>query len=259
MARVDAHDKVKGAALFGSDRVPDGLTHAALATATIDRGRVLSVDTAAAGALEGVRLILTRIDPDELRSGGYLMAGGYGAQDFRPLTSDEIAYRGQPIALVVADDPVTATHAASLITAAYAEEPFAVTLDAPGAETLLQEEAIPLPFLADTSVGDAEAALADAEITVDQVYDHPSQNAAPMELLADVIEWRGDTLIVHEGRRTRGPCATAWPSSSASTRRTSRCSRRTPVGASARRTRCRRTPRWWPSPRGGWAGRSSWC
>ncbi|MGI5238404.1 xanthine dehydrogenase family protein molybdopterin-binding subunit [Dactylosporangium sp. CA-139066] len=198
-ARVDAREKVMGAALFAADRVPDGLLHAALATATVDRGRIAALDTSRAEAVPGVRLVLTRLGEDELRPAGFLMADGFAFQSLQPLTTDRIAYRGQPVALVVADDPVAAAHAAELVEARYDAEPHAVTIDDPGATVVLQQEAIPLPFLADIVVGDADAELARADVTVDAVYEHPAQNSAPMELIGAVVHWRGDTLVVHEG------------------------------------------------------------
>ena len=56
--RVDAHDKVRGAILFGADHRRPDMLHAALAVATIGKGRITSLDTRAAGAVPGVRLIL---------------------------------------------------------------------------------------------------------------------------------------------------------------------------------------------------------
>ena len=43
--RVDAHDKVRGAALFGADDARPDMLHAALAVATIAQGRIISLDT----------------------------------------------------------------------------------------------------------------------------------------------------------------------------------------------------------------------
>ena len=58
-ARIDAHDKVRGAVLFGADDTRPDTLHAALAVATIGKGRIVSLDTRAAGAVPGIRLILT--------------------------------------------------------------------------------------------------------------------------------------------------------------------------------------------------------
>jgi xanthine dehydrogenase YagR molybdenum-binding subunit len=200
--RVDARAKVTGAVRYGTDRTPEGLTYAAMAVATIGKGQLLEIDTAAAEAVPGVLLVLTRIDESELKAPGYLMAGGHAVQSFQPLLGDHIAYRGQPIALVVADTQVAATEAANLVRARYTVEPIAVDLDDEGAVAVRQQEAI--PFLADITLGDAEAAFARSEVRIDQMYEHPKQHATPMELLGSVVEWRGDTLVVHEGTQNAG-------------------------------------------------------
>jgi len=197
--RVDARDKVTGAVRYGADRTPDGMAFAMLAGATIDRGRVVEADTAAARAVPGVLLVQTPFDHAELASPGFIMAGGYGFQSLQPLIDERVAYRGQPVALVVADTLVAAVEAAHLVDVRYQAEPFAVELDAEGAETIPQPEAIPLPFLADAAVGDADAAFAGSPVQVDQTYELPRQHQAPMELIGGVAEWRGDTLVVHEG------------------------------------------------------------
>src|SRR5207237_6461565 len=115
--RVDARAKVTGAVRYGTDRTPQGLTYAAMAVATIGKGQLLEIDTAAAEAVPGVLLVLTRIDESELKAPGYIMAGGHAVQSFQPLLGDHIASRGQPIALVVADTQVAAAEAAHLVRA----------------------------------------------------------------------------------------------------------------------------------------------
>jgi xanthine dehydrogenase YagR molybdenum-binding subunit len=202
--RVDAYAKVTGTMRYGADRSPDGMAYAVFAVATIGKGRVVSVDTGGADKVPGVQLVITRIDPGELGSPGFVMGGGYGFQSFQPLTSDRIAYRGQPIALVVADTLLAATEAAGLITAAYEPEQSAATIDSYGAETIVQSQAIPIPMLADTAAGDADAAFAAAPVQVDVEIHGPAQHQVPMELISSVAEWRGNTLVVHESTQNSG-------------------------------------------------------
>lgn len=197
--RVDAYEKVTGQAAYGTDRVPEGVAYATLAVARIGRGRVSRVDTTAAEGVPGVLLAVTRFDAEELRGAGFIMGGGFAFQSLQPLLDDHIAYRGQPIALIVAETLVAATEAAELVTAEYETESFAVHLDAEGATTLVQEEAIPLPFFADIKVGDADAALDASPVRIDSTYEYAAQHAVPMELNGAVVEWRGGTLVVHEG------------------------------------------------------------
>jgi xanthine dehydrogenase YagR molybdenum-binding subunit len=115
---------------------------------------------------------------------------------------DHVAYRGQPIALVVADTLPAATETAAAITAGYEAEPFAGTMEAEGAETLVQSDA--LPARSDIALGDADTAFAGSPVQVDNEFQGPPQHDVPMELMSSVIEWRAGTLVVHESRQTSG-------------------------------------------------------
>ncbi|HEY4420506.1 MAG TPA: xanthine dehydrogenase family protein molybdopterin-binding subunit, partial [Pseudonocardia sp.] len=165
--RVDAHAKVTGALRYGADRNPSGLLYAAFATARVPKGRIAHLDVVNAEAVPGVRLVLTHESDTGVQSAGFLLGGGYGFQSWQPLTDDRIAYWGQPIALVVADTLVAANEAAALVEAVYETEDSSLDLDAPGAETLVQAEAIPLPFLADVVVGDADTVFEECAVQVD--------------------------------------------------------------------------------------------
>jgi xanthine dehydrogenase YagR molybdenum-binding subunit len=196
--RIGAVDKVTGCTRFGADHAPPGLAYAMLVTASIGKGRIKSIDTSAAAATEGVLLVLTHESMDRLQSPGFLLGGGYGSQSLALMQDDRVSYRGQPIALVVAESLEAATEAAARVRAEYEEESVSVTLDAPGAETLLQSEALPISMFADKAIGDADAAIADAAVVVQGEYLTPPQHHNPIELLATVAEWHEQTLTVHE-------------------------------------------------------------
>src|SRR3981189_2563226 len=76
--RVDALDKVRGRPIFGADDASPRPPHAALAMATIGKGRITALETKAASAVRGVRLVLTHENIGAVKSAGFLMAGGYG-------------------------------------------------------------------------------------------------------------------------------------------------------------------------------------
>ena len=117
LARVDAREKVRGSLRYAADDARPGLAHAMLVPATVGRGRVLGIDTAAAQAVRGVRLVLTHLDTAGLRSAGFLLGGGFAFQSLQPMLGDAVAYRGQPIALVAADTLEAAIEAAALVRA----------------------------------------------------------------------------------------------------------------------------------------------
>jgi xanthine dehydrogenase YagR molybdenum-binding subunit len=196
--RIDAHDKVRGKALFGSDDARPGMVHAALAVATIGKGRITAIDTRDARNVPGVLLILTHDDFGAVKSPGFIMANGFGVQSLLPLRSPQIAYRGQPIALVAAESLEAAIEAAHLIEATYEEEPFSVTLDAQGTETINQADTPIKNFIPEVIVGDANAVFTDSLVTVEAYFTSPPQHQNPMELLASVAEWSEGTLTIHE-------------------------------------------------------------
>lgn len=202
LERVGARAKVTGATRFGADNARSGLAYAAFVTATIGKGRITRIDTGAASATAGVLLVMTHESMERLQSPGFVFGGGIGFQSFVPMQDERIAYRGQPIAVVVAESLEAAREAAALVKVEFDEEPFSVTLDAPGAETVLQSEAIPIPAFADKSVGDADAAIRAAEVVVEGEYFTPPQHQNPMELLATVAEWQDRGLVVHESTQT---------------------------------------------------------
>jgi len=127
------------------------------------------------------------------------MGGGYGFQGFQPMLSPAIAYRGQPIALVAADTLEQAIEAAELVKASYTEEPFSVTLDAPGVEIVNQANTPLKNFFPEVVAGNAEEAFAEAPVKIDAEFNCPPQHQNPIELIATVVEWRGDKLTICEG------------------------------------------------------------
>jgi xanthine dehydrogenase YagR molybdenum-binding subunit len=128
------------------------------------------------------------------------MAGGYAANGMQPMLSPQIAWRGQPIALVVADTLPGAIEAAALIRASYATEAISVEPAAEGAQTVLQSESqLPKPMYEDIVAGDAEKAFADAPVQVDSVFTTTAQHQNPIELVGTVAEWKDGKLLIHEG------------------------------------------------------------
>ncbi|HEY9227786.1 MAG TPA: molybdopterin cofactor-binding domain-containing protein, partial [Gemmatimonadaceae bacterium] len=202
--RVDALAKVRGEAIFCADDARPDMMHAALAVATIGKGRITHLDTRAASAVAGVRSVLTHENIGLSKSPGFIMGGGYAFQSFHPLLSATIAYRGQPIALVAADTIEAAIEAAALVEATYDTEPFSVTLDAPGVEIVRQMDTPLKNFVEDIASGDADRAFNDAAVKIDSTYMSPPQHQNPMELIASVVEWRDGTLVVHEGTQNAG-------------------------------------------------------
>ena len=207
VSRIDGPLKVKGAARFAAEFPLDGMVYAAVAHSTIARGRIATLDTAAAEAAPGVVLVMTYLNAPRLAPPpGFGSAPKAASGDDLPVLQDDgIHWNGQPIAVVLGETQEAADHAATLI---------GVTYDLLPARTVFAEartETKPGTFQGEpllVSIGDAEAALAVAPFKVDATYTTPRHNHNPIELHAATVAWDGDKLIVHDA--SQAVVHTAW-------------------------------------------------
>jgi xanthine dehydrogenase YagR molybdenum-binding subunit len=197
VARIDGVDKVTGRARYTFDHHPSRLLHAALVPATVGKGRITQIDAAAAGRTPGVVAVITHENMERLQPSKFYMAGGHSFQSLQPLQNDHIAYRGQTIAIVLAETIEAANEAALLVETKYEVSPFNVEIEAEELEDLLQAEAIGLPIVADKVVGNADNAMSTAEVVIDERYETPAQHHNPIELISTLAEWDGDKLTAH--------------------------------------------------------------
>ena len=195
--RVDGAEKVLGHGLFAADRTLPFMAHAYPVVATIGKGRIVSLDVESASRVPGVLLVLSHLNMDRLKPVQFSFAGGHAIQSLLPMQSAEVAYRGQAIALVVAESIEAATEAASLVKARYESAPFTVELDGSGREEVSQDKET--AYFKDIVVGQADEDLKKAHVVFDQTYRSAAQHQNPMEMLSTVAEWRRGRLTVHEG------------------------------------------------------------
>ncbi len=117
-----------GRGQFVDDISLPGMLHVAFARSQVARGRIVSIETAAARDVPGVHAIYTAAD---------LAAVPFTMHTFfmvptsvhTPVLADgSVAYVGEPLALVIADSRAIAEDAAALVEVSYAEEDPVVTL-----------------------------------------------------------------------------------------------------------------------------------
>jgi xanthine dehydrogenase YagR molybdenum-binding subunit len=190
VVRRDAMAKALGLAQYAADFPHENTAYAALTLSKVARGRISRLDTAAAEAVAGVRLVLTHRSLNEsLGDETFVMKGGHMQSSFLPLSSDEIHYAGQIVSLTIADTLEAAEEAARLVAIDYTTEPASASIDDAG----LTEE----PADSGIDVGDAEAAFAAAEVKVDATYLTPAQHHNPIELYAAAAAWRDGKLLIN--------------------------------------------------------------
>ncbi|OEV02786.1 xanthine dehydrogenase family protein molybdopterin-binding subunit [Streptomyces oceani] len=188
VARVEGHAKVTGTARYAYEQPagagPPLYAHPVLST--VPHGRVRALETMAARTLDGVVTVLTPDNAgqlDDLR----------GAQDgeLAVLQSNEVAFRGQFIAVVVAESPEAAQQAAGLVEADYDELPHHTELRGDSGDLYTPERVNPA-FAPDTVEGDVDGALDSAEHMVDVTYLTPMEHNNPMEPHAAVALWEAE-------------------------------------------------------------------
>jgi xanthine dehydrogenase YagR molybdenum-binding subunit len=204
LVRVEGREKVTGKAKYSAEFPLPGLTYGVLATSTIAKGKIQSIDTTLAMREPGVLAVLTHQNLPKLAKTPNDDAGkkDIGApQGFLPLTGDEIFYSAQPIALVVADTLDHAIHAATLVKVTYQPEQAApiASFHDPRAELFNPAKVQDGKEDGHKRRGDAKTAFAGSAIQLTATYTHPVYNHNPMEPGSTTAHWEAsDRLTVYE-------------------------------------------------------------
>jgi xanthine dehydrogenase YagR molybdenum-binding subunit len=203
LVRVEGREKVTGKAKYSAEFPLPGLTYGVLATSTIAKGRILNIDISAAAREPGVLAVLTHQNLPKLAK---TPNDDQGKKDtsapmgFMPLTSDEIFYAAQPVAMVVADTLDHAIHAATLVKVTYqqGEQPIASFHD-PRAKLFNPAQVQDGKEDGHKRRGDAKGAFASSAIQLTATYTHPVYNHNPMEPGSTTAHWEApDRLVVYE-------------------------------------------------------------
>jgi xanthine dehydrogenase YagR molybdenum-binding subunit len=190
--RVDAHAKVRGASTYAADAQFPGLLYAMTVPSPIAKGTITSLSIEAAMRVRGVVRVLTSADfPPPLPPGDHGDLPGTP----RPTLETQIAYRGQPVAIVVAETLEAAIEGTEAVRPSFEPEPFACVIGSPGESREPAE---------DLTAGDAAQALAGAATIVEAEYVSPTQHHNPIELLSTTAVWADGRLTIYEGSQNTG-------------------------------------------------------
>jgi xanthine dehydrogenase YagR molybdenum-binding subunit len=190
--RIDGPKKVTGTALYAYEHAVDDVTYAFPVQSTISKGRIVSVDASAAQAIPGVLTVLTHENAARLNP-------QIEAQ-LAVLQSNAVAYRGQFVALVVAETLEIARQGAESIIVRYEEQPHDVELRVDRSDLYKPEKVNP-NYETDTNSGDVEAALAQAPVSIDHTYTTPAEHNNPLEPHATVARWSSDGVTLYDSNQ----------------------------------------------------------
>ena len=215
--RLESNDKATGRAEYIHTMRLPGMLHAKVFRSDTPHGRILSIDTADAAALPGVYGVYTGEDILKVMPVPYY---GPAFHDQPILALEKVRYVGEPVAVVLAEDPHVAEEAAQLIYAEYEELPAVYDeVEAMTSEAIVHEELKPAGMFPDlkhlvgrrdTNValdyhlrrGETEGAFADAAHVFEHTFRTQQTMHTPLEPMATLAEQREGRLILHSSSQS---------------------------------------------------------
>ncbi|MCB9849268.1 MAG: xanthine dehydrogenase family protein molybdopterin-binding subunit [Phycisphaerales bacterium] len=202
--RVDGREKVTGLAMYGADLFPQAADlFAKVVRSEEAHADIVKIDTSAALAVGGVLGVYTHADVGGTNIHGLIR------RDHPALAEKRVRYRGDAIAVVVAESERSAEAARDRVHVEYSPLPVVATMEealSDGAPRLYPEGNI----MGDKRIrrGDVDAALAAAHCVVTDTFHTQTVDHAFLDVEAGTGIWDGHTLTlnapgqwVHEERR----------------------------------------------------------
>ncbi|MGI8665549.1 MAG: xanthine dehydrogenase family protein molybdopterin-binding subunit [Jatrophihabitans sp.] len=190
--RVDAIAKVTGQARYAGEYPLDGLAFGWVVQSSIACGTLTSIEREPVLAMPGVLAVIDHTNAERLSDAG--------DAELLLLQSDRVYYRGEVVAMVIAETSEQARAGAEATVVHYDEQSHDVrfALDHPRFYT---PQKVNPNFPAVCSVGDVDGAYAGAEIQLDRTYRTPTEHNNPMEPHATTAHWDGERLTVFDSNQ----------------------------------------------------------
>jgi CO/xanthine dehydrogenase Mo-binding subunit len=210
--RLEGRQKVTGRAEYVHNLSLPGMLHIKVFRSTIAHGRIVSIDTSEAAAVEGVHQVVTGEDIKKIIPAPYY---GPAFHDQPVLALDKVRHVGEPVAVVLASDPHVAENAVRLITAEYEELPAVYDeIEAMTSEAKVHEVLKPAGTFADlkhlvgkrdTNIaldyhlrrGDFEQACRDADHVLEHEFKTQQVMHTPLEPMVSAADPRDDMLTIY--------------------------------------------------------------
>ncbi len=207
--RADADEKMRGAARYVADMTVPGMLHGAVLRSEIPAGRIRGIDASAAETMPGVRCVLVGDDLGDLDP-----FYGHAIRDRPILAMDVVRFAGEPVAVVAADSEAQGEAAVRAIRVDYEPAEAAVgidralAVDGPLVHTEparggafhglgnLPERLGNVCYRYELDWGDVDAAFAEADVVVEDVFEFGSAYQYSMETHACIAQVDGDDITL---------------------------------------------------------------
>lgn len=192
LPRVDAYERVSGAAQYTYDVLLPGMLHAAILRSPHAHAIVKAIDTSAAEKMPGVAAVLTQNSP----GANIPWYGGRTAQS--KLFDPHCRYEGDEVAAIAAQTPYQAWDALRAIKVTYEELPFVIDQESSlkAGAPKLHESGNSTGDPRVTKRGDVAKGFADADVVLEETFYTNFQIHVPMEAHGSVVKWDGDKVTI---------------------------------------------------------------
>ena len=183
--RTDAVPKVTGAAQYVADMRLAGMLEAAVLRSPHPHARIVSIDTSAAAAMPGVKVVVTGADTAKRKWGAF-------RPDLYPLAIDKVRYFGDEVAAVAATDAAAARAALDKIVVQYEVLPAVLSLDEalkPGAPLVHEDAPGNIAHHFNFERGDVDAAFKASDVIVEGTWESVRQWHTALETIGCVAQW----------------------------------------------------------------------
>lgn len=196
LPRVDAYERLSGAAIYPSDVKLPNMLYAAVLRSRHPHARVKAVKAEGVEKMPGVHGLIHAAAPGANPKWRYKTWGHDGVES--SLFDYQCRFEGDPIAAVAAETPYQAHDAIRAIKVSYDVRPFiADERDALNAEVNIHESGN-RTLVDEYARGDVTAGFAEADVVLEESYRTECEIHTPMELHGCVASWDGDSLTIWE-------------------------------------------------------------
>ena len=205
MKRKEDPRMITGRGRYTDNIALPGMLHAAIVRSPEAHAAIVSMDTSAARERPGVVAVLTGEEMASDFAGPLAMVWAPPGVEIRtpehwPLKRGQVKHVGDPVAVVVAASRGVAVDAAEDVVVEYDPKPAVVDPEAAledGAPLVWEEFGTNETHEWAVGGGDIEAALAEADVTVEHRFVNHRTSGAPIEPRCSIAEPRGDGVTLY--------------------------------------------------------------
>ncbi len=206
LSRTRAKRAVAGRGRYTDDITPPRCLHAAFVRSPYAHAKITRIDTAAAKAAPGVRLVMTGAELAEMCTGPWVgtltVFDNMKAEPQYPMAVDRACWHGEPVVMIVADTRAQAEDAGELIEIDYEELPVVIDKEkalAPGTPAIHPNLGDNKAWEKEAVSGDVEKAFAEADHVLEETFYFGRHTAVSLESRVLLAEYDPGTerLTIH--------------------------------------------------------------